>query len=356
MEERIRKQGSFSRTLYNEAKMGAYYTDPEHCEWISRFLQFPEEEVCCLDPSIGNGVALKIVTGKTEGDRKKLFGVELNRDTCAQLREGEPFLEELLEADFIDGVIVSHSAFSFCFMNPPYELQDGQRLENKFLGKVIPYLAKKAVIVLVVPMNVVKDPAFLQIWCRNFRTLYMYKFHPGEFEKYHQVVLFGRRKKPELDADDVRQMLEKSKELEVLPTDFRSEKIKVMSSKKEAVHTFLTKTFQPEMFVETVEASPLKKLMRERLKTEPYGTGSLERPPIMPCNNQLYLLAMCGGGEGLAGSEEGRDRHLQRGVIKSVENSSYSMSGDGKMIETVTQASKITFTIIEADGSIRELA
>lgn len=54
--DRIKKQSEFSRVKYNDAKMGAYYTDVGHCASIGRFLQFPENgEVCCLEPSIGTG-------------------------------------------------------------------------------------------------------------------------------------------------------------------------------------------------------------------------------------------------------------------------------------------------------------
>ena len=69
--EEVKKQSRFTRLKYNEAKMGAYYTDPQHCRYISRFLQFPEEdEVCCLEPSIGDGKAILTVTGKT-GERSE---------------------------------------------------------------------------------------------------------------------------------------------------------------------------------------------------------------------------------------------------------------------------------------------
>lgn len=62
--EKIKKQSEFSRARHNEAKMGAYYTDPGHCRRIGKFLEFPEEEVCCLEPSIGDGEAVFAVTGK----------------------------------------------------------------------------------------------------------------------------------------------------------------------------------------------------------------------------------------------------------------------------------------------------
>ena len=71
--DNIKKQSEFSRTKANEAKMGAYYTDVGHCVSIGRFLQFPEDEVCCLEPSIGDGKAVLAVTGK-DNERVDLCG------------------------------------------------------------------------------------------------------------------------------------------------------------------------------------------------------------------------------------------------------------------------------------------
>ena len=148
MEETISKQSKFSRSRANEGKMGAYYTDPEHCRWIHKFLKFAgEKETCCLDPCIGNGQALSLVTDKEHNEQIKLYGVEINKETCRELRENSGLLEELLETDFIDGTIISHGAFSFCYMNPPYGTEAKERLENACLGKVIPYLANRSVLV-----------------------------------------------------------------------------------------------------------------------------------------------------------------------------------------------------------------
>lgn len=79
--EEIHHESSFSRSLANHAKLGAYYTDVEHCMAMGRFLQFPkEDEVLCLEPSIGDGNAIKAVTGKREGDNIHIFGVDLSRE------------------------------------------------------------------------------------------------------------------------------------------------------------------------------------------------------------------------------------------------------------------------------------
>ena len=58
-------RGGFSRTVANEARLGAYYTDVSHCRSMSGLFKFPEgEKVCVLEPSIGDGAAAIAVTGR----------------------------------------------------------------------------------------------------------------------------------------------------------------------------------------------------------------------------------------------------------------------------------------------------
>ena len=121
----IRQQSTFSRTMDNMVKMGAYYTDIEHCIDIGKQLKFPETEVSVLEPSIGDGSAVLAVTGKNETTHEnvKIFGVELNEISAKECQEN-PLLEEVLEADFLEGVRIKNNVFSFVFGNPPYMEDD----------------------------------------------------------------------------------------------------------------------------------------------------------------------------------------------------------------------------------------
>ena len=154
----ITKTNLFSRSVANEEKMGAYYTDKGHCERIGYLFDFPADEVSSLDPSAGDGVALSTVVGKSNS---KLFGVELNAEAAQKLRETK-IVNYVLEADFLCGVKISHGSFGFCFANPPYgELENGNRLEVKFLDKLYPYLKK----VRLLPMSY----HFMYCLTKNFK-------------------------------------------------------------------------------------------------------------------------------------------------------------------------------------------
>ena len=63
--EQIIKQNMFSRTLFNESKLGAYYTDPVHAAKIGRLFRL-QGECCVLEPSFGNAEALKAFLSQCE--------------------------------------------------------------------------------------------------------------------------------------------------------------------------------------------------------------------------------------------------------------------------------------------------
>lgn len=74
MVDGIQQESGFSRSLANHAKLGAYYTDVEHCRAMGKYLNFPhEEEVLCLEPSIGDGMAIRTVTGKEGGQHSYIW-------------------------------------------------------------------------------------------------------------------------------------------------------------------------------------------------------------------------------------------------------------------------------------------
>lgn len=359
---KVTKQSEFSRSKYNEAKMGAYYTDAGHCRMLSKLFCFPEEdEVCCLEPSIGDGKAILAVTGKEGGtkDNLKIFGVELNGETYQDTSKNGA-VNYCLQADFLSDVMITRQAFTFCFMNPPYGMQeDGTRYEQAFLQKVTPYLAKGAVMVFVLPIYVAGTPEFASEWSSQYDTRHFYRFHEKEYAKYKQVVLVGvKREKAERDSEREKWLAEACSDftkVPEVPADYNGERIFVGRSSESSVTEFMPLTFREEDARNIVEHSPLQNLLREKVSVPPYLIDNLGRPPILPSEGQMYLLAVSGAGQGLVGSEENKDLHLQRGVSRISKRSEYMQDEDGIMKEVEISYPQISFNLIEADGTIRSL-
>ena len=112
----------FFQSAKNIQKNGAYYTDLDHARRIGYLFDFDcAEEISVLEASAGTG-RLPCSDRKLEKGRKhmKLFLVELSEETFKEKLEGREEFNYVLNADFLDGVKISNSKFTFAFANWPY--------------------------------------------------------------------------------------------------------------------------------------------------------------------------------------------------------------------------------------------
>lgn len=358
-EEKSFKQNSFSRSLINEAKAGAYYTDTGHCERIGRLLSFPEEEVCCLEPSIGDGSALLAVT--KECSKRKLYGVELNRDAYEKIHADDRFYT--INADFLNGVKVSNKAFSFCFSNPPYgeDQEKKERLERLFMEKIFNYMTTGGILVYVIPYPVLMDDKFLKPFFARFDVLNVYRFDDSEYEKYHQVAIIAKRRNAigfmTQWLEVFKPKIEKFEKIPYLPTaeEEIKEKVTVPTSEEDKIVYFTTLVFDQKAAAEELKKSSLYNVVAERGFIKPYSATELGHPAVPLKKDLLYLCAIAGGGQGLTGSAANHDLHLQRGVAKVVVTSEVVDDGRGGKALVESSSTKICLTVIENDGSITVL-
>ena len=195
--EQIIKQNMFSRTLFNESKLGAYYTDPVHAAKIGRLFRL-QGECCVLEPSFGNAEALKAFLSQCEradeAGSVHTFGVELNRETFEQYKQE---IEFPVCADFIGGIRASNRAFTLCFANPPYGVggDDGStRLEKLFVERIYQLMKTKGYLVLVVSLTTMNLDEFAKCLLARFKPVAFYRFDDKEFEKYKQVAFIGQKR------------------------------------------------------------------------------------------------------------------------------------------------------------------
>lgn len=368
----IRGQNYFSRTRENDAKMGAFYTDTGHCRSLREMFVFPEdEEVSVLEPSVGDGVAVRTVTSADNNPRIKLFAVEVNEKAADELQESGRFTE-VLKADFLEGVCIKKNAFSFCFGNPPYQNDDLtesgkiERTEDQFLKKVTQCLSKGGILCWIVPYkSFTRVNAFWHL-ISHYEIQAVYRFRQEEYRKYHQVVIVARKKEhASVTRTAMMQMLAGygENDIPILP-DHPAERLMVEASDSEKVVPFHTRRFDSELAYGKLRAmgadaefDDLHKLTSRELTVTPYIRNKAGRPPIPPKKDTLYLMATSGYGAGLAGSEENKDMHLQRGVVEMVNDVAQERDprNPKKMIERVVSRAKVTMTIVENDGRITVL-
>lgn len=355
----VSKQNSFSRVIYNEAKMGAYYTDVGHARRIGRLFRWPDEEVCVLEPSVGDGAA---VLACTEGCRQRhVYGVELNADTFENyLKDSDQVYA--IHADFLNGVRITNGAFSFCFANPPYgENTDGERMERAFIEKMHSYIARKGILALVVPYQTLMDEkGFLKAFFRRFTPMRIYKFDDSEYAKYHQVVIIAQKNvlftNPSGAYERFFASISDLSEIPYLPKECEVvEQIEVQPSSDEQIQYFTTLVFDADKAAGGLRETNLYKVFGDRSFPKKYESVSLGRPPVPLSKDNSYLMAICGAGQGLAGSEETKDLHLQRGVVKTVVDREIRQLPDGTDELVEISHSKMSLITVENDGRITVL-
>lgn len=357
---------SFSRTKYNEAKAGAYYTDVKHCVDISKFLKFPSEHFDVLEPSCGDCSAVRALTyGAYENC--SIYGVELN-DSVVKEVIGQKIVEKIICADFLSSVEIhfknSSQKFPLVFSNPPYMAEsdaDGnfERLEDKFLRNIITKMSKGGVLVWVVPEKVFTEES--RYILNNFFVKHLFRFRPREYEKYHQVVgiLVKRDASVITASDDVKAFKDSIPSIKELPeTSEGYELVEVQSSDADNLELFTSKIFNPVPIKEALMNNKdfffkgTKNVTNEWLTQRPYKSTTLRNPLVTLSEGHIVTCVTCGEGSGLTGIP-GENLHLQRGYCEIVEQQVENFEeGESDGVVEVTSYAKVKNTIIQPSGKI----
>lgn len=355
----VKKETTFTRTLYNQAKLGAYYTELGHARRLGQLFSFGEE-TCLLEPSIGDASAVKAFLDAAEKKgTAKIFGVELNEQSFKTLSE-DTSVDYTLCADFLEGVRISNGSFSICFTNPPYGAcgeNDTDRLEKRFIEKIFSYLIPGGFLVAILPMAAMKMEMVVRSLLSRFEPLALYRFDDDEYEKYHQVAFIGiRRKNKGVQRSEWQRYLTnevREERIPYLPDEGKGETIYIVPETYDKnVEIFSTIEFHPEKCSEFVANDSIDKALYKKMFLDEYRTLQIGHPPMPLKRDLLYLCAVAGAGEGIAGSEEDGDIHLQRGVVRKVENVIEDYDEEaGQYLQHVIQSNQISLNYIDNFGN-----
>lgn len=236
-------------------------------------------------------------------------------------------------------------------------------MERAFLEKVGNYLMKDAILVWVIPYYVFAEESYFRYWNSRYETLALYKFRGSEFERFHQVVAVGRKRKLSvmLSKNQMEQMRESVKDISCipeLPNEFE-EPIDVLPSPSSAITMFATREFNVDAAYEALKEFPveLKREFERQVSVPAYAVNNIGRPPIPLKKDSMYLLATSGGGQGLTGSEENGDLHLQRGVAEVIEEGVVEpgATDESSSKVRVTTRTQVSMTVIQNNGRIDSL-
>lgn len=333
--------------LMNNVKMGYYPTDPDNIDLILRGIQFPEGITTnLLDPCCGCGKALRQIA---QGNNCYAYGVELDE---YRAEEAQTRLHRVGFGSFFFSH-VSREAFHLLFLNPPYLSvlnQSGGRArhEKRFLIESLPTLAYGGLLIYVIPYYRL-TPDICRILVDNFDDLSVWRFTDGEFQKFKQVAILGRRKRREKEPQDILWL----EQYAVQPMS-----IPALSGLEEGRYalpdmTLTVKTFQGERFNQKELEQQLRRSDSfAHLMTRSELDSGAKCPPLPLSISQIGLV----GGSGMINGLIQCDHpHIIKGrvvkVVRTEAEERFSAKGrhiGSEIKETITN--KMIFNVLTPNG------
>ncbi len=169
-------------------KMG-YYPLPESEGAKLRALLSFSQPASVIDPCVGKGTALHLVTSNAQVRR---YGVELDADR-ARIAASNGI--ETIQGNAFDA-IAKPEAFSLLYLNPPYDSEIGSvannRMERLFLDHTYRWLVPEGVLVLVIPFERLYD--CVGVLGSHFGRLSVLRMTDEESVRFRQIAVLGVRR------------------------------------------------------------------------------------------------------------------------------------------------------------------
>ena len=178
--------------LESNAKMGYYPTPQKTLEIISTWIQTQKRRynMChVLDPCAGTGEALNKLVKHLYP--MTTYGIELDMERAT---DAQGCLSVATQGSMFDARVNPLGCMGLLYLNPPYETEEGERLEMKFLKHAIKWLATGGVLMFLVPENVFAEQKNRDWIGQHFYMLSAYRIHNDEFDKFKQVLVCGIKK------------------------------------------------------------------------------------------------------------------------------------------------------------------
>ena len=334
--------------LMNHVRMGYYPTDLEHVKMMVNGIAFPPGITTnLLDPCCGCGSALRTLA---MGNNCFTYGVELDQ---SRAEEAQSRLHRVAMGSFFYSRI-SHEAFHILFLNPPYLSVLGEggtkaRHEKRFLAEGLEKLVLGGLLIYIVPYyRITSDIA--RILCDNFEDLSVYRFTEKEFQRFKQVVVFGKRRPKGRGASLVSALMAACSNKDRIPL------LTELPQGRYALPAVSTKVsvFKGTVFNQLELARQLAASNSIAKRLERNQLDSMQRRPLLPLNiGQVGLI----GGSGLMNGLVSCDTpHIIKGRITketlvevvAVEKDKYGNQLRREESETVTN--KLTFNILSPTG------
>ena len=172
--------------LESNAKMGFYPTPNKTLQLLRKWFLF-KDHAKILDPCCGTGEALAVLT-KHNG--AVTYGVELDRERADQAA-GK--LNYLALGSIFDVRINPLASIGLLYLNPPYDMDNGERVEMQFLKHATKWLCDSGTLVFLVPEHIFDIDKY-RLWiARNYRDIRIVRVHREDYPLFKQAIMFAKR-------------------------------------------------------------------------------------------------------------------------------------------------------------------
>jgi len=152
-------------------------------------LSFGTEPISVIDPCVGGGDALHLIT---DGADCRRYGIELDA-TRANTAQASGITT--IQGNTFD-VFAKVEQFSLLYLNPPYDSEIGsfsnKRMELRFLEYTFHWLKMNGVLVFVIPHD--RMYVCIDVLAAHFADVRAFRMTDPESVRFDQIVVFGTRR------------------------------------------------------------------------------------------------------------------------------------------------------------------
>ena len=327
--------------MANRAKIGYFPTDLSHVDMIRKAMIFPDASFNVIDPCCGEGLALEHFAREIEAET---YGTEID---TARAEEAQRRLKKVGIGSFFYSRI-SNAAFQCVFLNPPYlsaPSENGKtRLEKTFLSESMYLLQKGGVLIYIIPYyRATRDVC--RMLCENFSNLGVFKFIGSEFERFHQIVIIGKKIDRREAYEQTERLFDYLMDANNIPeiTSLGSALYEIPKPNKN-VDIFRGAQFNvAELAEQLSKSNSINKLFSEK------EVSNRSRQPLLPFNlSQIGLVGASGMMNGLV---EGKTPHIIKGrVIKEKKSNIMGANQKGNTEVREVISNKLIFNVLTPSG------
>jgi hypothetical protein len=337
--------------LESESKGGFYPTPPEEMASILKRLRVEEgSPISILDPCCGKAHVLKQIQSDllNKGAQATTYGIEIEK---TRAEEAKQFADHLIACGYVEARL-SHGAFSFLYLNPPFMELGKERAETIFFRDLTApdgYIPVGGLVIFNLPQYVLANVA--KLMAIRLRDVKVYRFSDANYDAYKQVIVFGYRKAPGGGRDEALQeylelVAQSGKDfLPTLDSPDEDEVFYLVPSQKKPVDLFQSMVVEPEDILQSLMESKFFSKVLQRTEDGKLDISKAKNP-AMPLKISHFATAIAAGA-----LPEHMGSHLLVGVTKRIQIERTDIDEEsGKIKDSVTYKPKSMVRIFAQDG------